>query len=60
MKTLLRYCDHCGEYSLHDVCPRCGNPTRIPVPPKFSPEDHYGKYRRMAKKEERLKSAPKR
>lgn len=44
-------CTSCSRYTLKDTCPRCGSPTHIAKPPKFSPEDPYGKYRRMLKKE---------
>ncbi|MCD6367843.1 MAG: RNA-protein complex protein Nop10 [Candidatus Aenigmarchaeota archaeon] len=47
---LIKKCFHCGIYTLKDRCPICGEKTRTPHPPKFSPEDKYGKYRRMAKK----------
>ena len=46
----LRKCAKCGEYTLRqDKCPYCGGPLRCPHPPKFSPEDKYGRYRRMLK-----------
>ena len=44
-------CVKCGEYTLKDICPRCGEKAINPKPAKFSPEDRYGKYRRMMKKE---------
>jgi H/ACA ribonucleoprotein complex subunit 3 len=48
MKHILK-CPKCGNYGLKEVCD-C-NHTRIePKPPKYSPEDKYGKYRREAKK----------
>jgi len=33
----------------------CGGVGASPKPPKYSPEDTYGKYRRMAKKEDLTK-----
>ena len=60
MKGLLRKCVKCGEYTLRqDKCPYCGSPLRCPHPAKFSPEDRYGKYRRMLRKAllEELKGA---
>lgn len=45
----IKRCDSCSVYTLKDACPKCGSPTKSPHPPKFSPEDKYGKYRRMAK-----------
>jgi len=44
-------CIKCNEYTLRETCPRCGVKTKNPRPAKFSPEDRYGKYRRMMKKE---------
>jgi rRNA maturation protein Nop10 len=32
----------------------CGKKTSNPKPAKFSPEDKYGKYRRIAKKQQGL------
>ena len=41
---------------MSQTCRKCGNPSTTPHPPRFSPEDRYGKYRRdlmvMSKKEE--------
>jgi len=50
LKSLLRYCEHCKEYTMKQVC-KCGNKTIQAAPPRFSPEDKYGKYRRILKKE---------
>jgi len=47
--NMIKKCFRCGIYTLKDKCPKCGEKTRTPHPPKFSPEDKYGKYRRMAK-----------
>ncbi|RLE80845.1 MAG: RNA-protein complex protein Nop10 [Thermoprotei archaeon] len=46
----IRKCKSCGRYTLKENCPVCGAPTVDPHPPRFSPEDRYGKYRRMHKK----------
>lgn len=43
----LRICPACHEYTLADTCPSCGKPTNSPRPPRYSPEDKYGKYRRQ-------------
>jgi len=42
----LRKCPVCGEYTLKEV--HCA-PTVSAYPPKYSPEDKYGEYRRKAK-----------
>ncbi len=49
-RWLLRKCLDCGRYTLKtDKCPYCSGKVRVPHPPKFSPEDKYGKYRRAMK-----------
>ncbi|RJS72129.1 RNA-protein complex protein Nop10 [Methanophagales archaeon] len=45
----IRKCEACGEYTLKEVCERCGRRTKETTPPRFSPKDPYGKYRRMMK-----------
>ncbi len=49
---MLRKCASCDAYSLSGV--HCSVPTRTPHPPKFSAEDRYGKYRRMAKEKNNM------
>jgi H/ACA ribonucleoprotein complex subunit 3 len=51
MKTSLRRCPSCQEYTLDETCRKCGTPTVVPIPPRYSPEDRYGEYRRRLKKE---------
>ena len=46
MRTYLRRCPSCRTYSLHDNCKSCNVPTAVLAPARFSPEDHYGTYRR--------------
>jgi H/ACA ribonucleoprotein complex subunit 3 len=50
MKSKMRKCVKCGVYTLKNCCPNCGEETINPKPPRFSPEDPYGKYRRIMKK----------
>jgi H/ACA ribonucleoprotein complex subunit 3 len=45
MKSLIKKCGKCNIYTLEDKCPKCGNDTISSLPPRFSPEDKYGKYR---------------
>jgi len=47
----MRKCINCDVYTLKVACPKCGGPTKNPNPPPFSPEDRFGKYRRIAKNE---------
>ncbi|MFH1590626.1 MAG: RNA-protein complex protein Nop10 [archaeon] len=44
-------CPKCGTYTLHEECATCGGKTQESKPPKYSPEDKYGGYRRTAKRE---------
>ncbi|MGA8855913.1 MAG: RNA-protein complex protein Nop10 [Candidatus Bathyarchaeia archaeon] len=45
MKWLLRKCPNCKTYTLKQNCPKCGEPTVTPHPPKFSPHDKYARLR---------------
>ena len=40
-------CKTCGNYTLKEVC--CNKKTERVRPMKYSPEDKYGRYRRLAK-----------
>jgi H/ACA ribonucleoprotein complex subunit 3 len=51
MRVKMRKCAKCNRYTFKEVCPVCGSKTRTPIPPKFSPEDPYGKYRRKLRME---------
>ncbi len=52
MKSSIRKCPECGRYSLEPVCKECKCDTVTAHPPKYSPDDKYGKYRRMSIQEE--------
>ena len=53
-RVLMHKCTGCGEYTLKtDVCPHCAGKVDSSKPAKYSPEDHYGEYRRKLKKMER-------
>lgn len=52
MKALLKRCSECHEYTLKDTC-SCGGKAAPNRPAKYSPEDHYGEYRRKLKLMER-------
>ncbi|MBI2664572.1 nucleolar RNA-binding Nop10p family protein [Candidatus Woesearchaeota archaeon] len=47
MKHILK-CVKCANYTLNSQC-SCGGVASTPRPAKFSPEDNYGRYRRLAK-----------
>jgi H/ACA ribonucleoprotein complex subunit 3 len=47
----LRKCPNCKKYTLKEICPYCGKKTVSPHPPKYSPQDKFGKFRREAFKE---------
>ncbi|MFW9974917.1 MAG: RNA-protein complex protein Nop10 [Candidatus Thorarchaeota archaeon] len=56
--THLFKCGKCGQYTLEQVkCPKCGGVVFSPKPPKYSPEDKYGVYRRRAKRKEQQLSS---
>jgi H/ACA ribonucleoprotein complex subunit 3 len=40
---------------MKEICPKCGEKAIMPKPPKYSPEDKYARYRRIAKEEDRKK-----
>lgn len=49
--THLYKCPKCDEYTLSEkYCPKCGSLVTDPKPPKYSPQDKYGEYRRKAKR----------
>jgi H/ACA ribonucleoprotein complex subunit 3 len=49
--THLYKCSKCGHYTLEQKkCPECGGTVSSPKPPKYSPQDKYGSYRRKAKR----------
>jgi len=49
--SLLYYCVHCQMYTLKTMCSSCHKKTVTKKPPRFSPQDAYGSYRRALKKE---------
>jgi H/ACA ribonucleoprotein complex subunit 3 len=49
MKIL--YCKKCNKYTIKETC-SCGAKAITTKPAKFSPEDKYGRYRRIAKKQQ--------
>ncbi|MDP3918478.1 MAG: RNA-protein complex protein Nop10 [Nanoarchaeota archaeon] len=53
MSKHILYCSNCNKYTLKEACPSCDNKLLNPKPAKYSPEDKYGKYRRVAKKEQK-------
>jgi len=49
MKVKILQCTKCREYSLKRKCVKCGADCLSNKPARYSPEDRWGKYRRMAK-----------
>lgn len=47
------YCNACKTYTLKQSCPKCSSKTLSQKPAKYSPEDKWGKYRRIAKRSEK-------
>jgi H/ACA ribonucleoprotein complex subunit 3 len=50
MKHILK-CQKCNKYLISEKC-SCGGKPIENKPPKYSPEDKYGEYRRKVKEEE--------
>ena len=48
-KTEILYCSKCKKFTLQKLCPSCNEKTVTPKPGKYSPEDPYSKYRKIAK-----------
>lgn len=48
MRSRIKRCSNCRTYTLKDQCPKCSSVVMNTFPPRYSPEDRYGKYRRMA------------
>ena len=51
MKVEILYCKVCDFFTLKKVCQKCGGFAVSTKPARFSPEDKYGKYRRLVKQE---------
>ena len=49
MKNQIFYCKQCDLYTLKKLCPNCNKKTENPKPAKYSVDDKFGKYRRLAK-----------
>ncbi|WP_421908051.1 RNA-protein complex protein Nop10 [Methanolacinia petrolearia] len=49
MSKRIRKCPGDGHYTLSSICPVCGKETFNAHPPRYSPQDAYGKYRREIK-----------
>jgi len=45
MRNLLFRCPKDFTYTMNEKCPRCGDSTVMAVPPKYSPDDKYARYR---------------
>lgn len=50
MKTQILKCTKCNTYTLKQSCPKCKAKCITSKPAKFSPEDKFGVYRRIYKK----------
>ena len=46
MRSRIKRCPACRRYTLSERCPECGGQTENTFPPRYSPEDRYGEYRR--------------
>lgn len=50
MSSEILKCEKCKSYGLVAQCP-CGGKRVPPLPPKYSPDDKYGAYRRKYKEQ---------
>jgi len=50
MKKEILKCTKCSTYTLKTSCPNCNSKTLSPKPAKYSIDDKWGKWRRIAKK----------
>ncbi|MCK5773750.1 MAG: RNA-protein complex protein Nop10 [Thermoplasmata archaeon] len=48
MRSRIRKCPSCDRYTFQQSCSRCEVATQNTFPARFSPQDRFGKYRRMA------------
>ena len=53
VRSVIKRCAHCNVYTMKSHCPKCEKPTEHALPPKYGPEDRWGKYRRKLKYEKR-------
>lgn len=51
MSREILYCHSCKKYTIKETCSNCGKKTITTKPAKFSPEDKWGHWRRLHKKE---------
>ncbi|MDR3102581.1 MAG: RNA-protein complex protein Nop10 [Methanocalculaceae archaeon] len=49
MTDRIRQCPIDHIYTLLKTCPKCGAETANASPARYSPQDRYGKYRRMVR-----------
>ncbi|MCW3975859.1 MAG: ribosome biogenesis protein [Candidatus Bathyarchaeota archaeon] len=50
MKDLIKRCPNCKEYTLKQLCKKCGVSTISPHPAKFSLQDRYVRYKFLKEK----------
>jgi H/ACA ribonucleoprotein complex subunit 3 len=51
MAASILKCQSCASYALSETC-QCGGKRVAVQPPKYSPEDKYGHYRRKYKEQQ--------
>lgn len=51
MSNHIYFCKKCNQYTMKRECPECKEEALSTKPAKYSPDDKWGKYRRMAKAE---------
>ncbi len=53
MSKHILYCEKCKVYSMELKCPVCNKKTVTRRPAKYSPQDKWGHWRRIAKEEKK-------
>eukprot|EP01080_Neovahlkampfia_damariscottae_P007597 gene7597-11920_t len=51
---LLRFCNTCDRYTIHETCTDCKSTTRSGHPARFTPEDKFSKHRVAIKKKHNI------
>tara|TARA_Y100000310_G_scaffold1020_1_gene1412 strand:- start:12529 stop:12696 length:168 start_codon:yes stop_codon:yes gene_type:complete len=54
MKVEILKCTSCSAYGLKDSCVSCKGKCVSPKPAKYSVEDKWGNYRRIAKEQQEI------
>lgn len=51
MRSLIRKCRNCETYTLKEECPKCGSFADVALPPRYSPQDRFQRFRLKMKED---------